>query len=86
MNRVTTVGISSGGLGYVQVLQEVSIMLDLFQLEYSTGKHVTGKITFNANGEITAVKIMNGGSAVVLHTLQLLALLQLPVMFKQLSM
>ena len=64
LNRVTTVGISSGGFGYGSGAAGSLYNAKLVSIGASvTGKHATGKITFNANGEITAVKIMNGGSA-----------------------
>ena len=64
LNRVTTVGISSGGAGYGSGAAGSLYNARLVSIGSSiTGKHATGKITFNANGEITAVKIMNGGSA-----------------------
>ena len=64
LNRITTVGISSGGFGYGSGAAGSLYNARLVSIGASTtGKHATGKITFNANGEITAVKIMNGGSA-----------------------
>ena len=59
LNRVTTVGISSGGAGYGSGAAGSLYNARLVSIGSSiTGKHATGKITFNANGEITAVKIM----------------------------
>ena len=64
LNRITKIGISSGGAGYgsgsagdIYNAQLVSIGSSI------TGKNATAKLTVNGSGTITAVKIMDGGSA-----------------------
>ena len=64
LNRITKIGISTGGAGYgsgtagdVYNAQLVSIGSSV------TGKHATAKLTVDSSGTITAVKVMDGGSA-----------------------
>ena len=64
LNRVTKVGIDSGGAGYGSGTAGDIYNAKLVSIGSSiTGKFATAKLTVNGSGTITAVKLMNGGSA-----------------------
>ena len=63
-NRVTGVTITNGGAGYGSGSAGDLYNAKLVAFGSSiTGKHATAKVTINSSGTITAVKIMDGGSA-----------------------
>jgi len=64
LNRVTKIGISSGGAGYGSGAAGDLYNATLVSIGSSTtGEGATAKLTVNGSGTITAVKLMNGGSA-----------------------
>ena len=63
LNRIVTVGITSAGAGY-GAADSTFYNATLVGTGYSdVGKHATAKITTGSSGEITAITIMDGGSA-----------------------
>ena len=63
-NRVTNLSIVSGGAGYGSGTAGDIYDAKLISIGSSvTGKHATAKLTVNGSGTITAVKVMDGGSA-----------------------
>ena len=64
LNRITNVSIASSGQGYGDGSGGSYYNAELVSIGSSvTGKNATAKITVDANGGITALKIMDGGSA-----------------------
>jgi len=64
LNRVTGLSIVSGGAGYGSGTAGDIYDAKLISIGSSvTGKHATAKLTINGSGTITAVKVMDGGSA-----------------------
>lgn len=64
LNRVTNLSIVSGGAGYGSGTAGDIYDAKLISIGSSvTGKHATAKLTVNGSGTITAVKVMDGGSA-----------------------
>jgi hypothetical protein len=64
LNRVTGLSIVSGGAGYGSGTAGDIYDAKLISIGSSvTGKHATAKLTVNGSGTITAVKVMDGGSA-----------------------
>ena len=64
LNRVTNLSIVSGGTGYGSGTAGDIYDAKLISIGSSvTGKHATAKLTVNGSGTITAVKVMDGGSA-----------------------
>jgi hypothetical protein len=64
LNRITRVSISTGGSGYGSGTAGSFYNAKLVSIGASvTGQHATAKVTVNASGNITDVKIMDGGSA-----------------------
>ena len=64
LNRVVKVGIDSGGAGYGSGAAGDIYNAQLVSIGSSvTGKNATAKLTVNGSGTITAVKLMDGGSA-----------------------
>ena len=64
MNRVTKLSIVNGGAGYGSGTAGDIYNAKLISIGSSaTGKHATAKLTVNGSGTITAVKVMDGGSA-----------------------
>jgi hypothetical protein len=63
-NRITTVAITNGGLGIGTNTATSFYNTSLVGIGTSTvGNHATAKVTVDASGTITDVKIMDGGSA-----------------------
>ena len=63
LNRIVTLGITSAGSGY-GAADSTFYNATLVGTGYSdVGKHATAKITTGSSGEITAITIMDGGSA-----------------------
>ena len=63
LNRIVTVGITSAGAGY-GAADSTFYNATLVGTGYSdVGQHATAKITTGSSGEITAITIMDGGSA-----------------------
>jgi hypothetical protein len=64
LNRITRVAITTGGLGIGSAIATDFYNVGLVGIGTSTvGSHATAKITVDASGTITDVKIMDGGSA-----------------------
>jgi hypothetical protein len=64
LNRITRVTITNGGLGYGSGTATSFYNAGLVGIGTSTvGGHATAKITVDASGTITDIKIMDGGSA-----------------------
>ena len=64
LNRVTKLSVVSGGAGYGSGIAGDLYNASLVAIGSSTtGENATAKITFNGSGTITAVQIMDGGSA-----------------------
>ena len=64
LNRATKIGISSGGAGYGSGAAGDLYNATLVSIGSSTtGEGATAKLTVNGSGTITAVKLMDGGSA-----------------------
>ena len=64
LNRVTKLSIVNGGAGYGSGTAGDIYNAKLIPIGSSvTGKHATAKLTVNGSGTITAVKVMDGGSA-----------------------
>jgi len=64
LNRVTKLSIVNGGAGYGSGTAGDIYNAKLISIGSSvTGKHATAKLTVNGSGTITAVKVMDGGSA-----------------------
>ncbi len=64
LNRVTSLSIVTGGAGYGSGAAGDLYNARLVSIGSSTtGQHATAKVTFDSGGTITAVKIMDGGSA-----------------------
>jgi len=63
-NRITTVSVTNAGAGYGSGTSGNLYNARLVGIGTSTtGSHATARITFNSSGNITAVKIIDGGSA-----------------------
>jgi hypothetical protein len=63
LNRIVTLGITSAGAGY-GAADSTFYNATLVGTGYSdVGKHATAKITTGSSGEITAITVMDGGSA-----------------------
>ena len=63
LNRIVTLGITSAGAGY-GAADSTFYNATLVGTGYSVvGEHATAKITTGSSGEITAITIMDGGSA-----------------------
>ena len=63
LNRIVTLGITSAGTGY-GAADSTFYNATLVGTGYSdVGKHATAKITTGSSGEITAITVMDGGSA-----------------------
>jgi hypothetical protein len=64
LNRITRVAITTGGLGIGSAIATDFYNVGLVGIGTSTvGSHATAKISVDASGTITDVKIMDGGSA-----------------------
>ena len=64
LNRITTVSITDAGAGYGSGTSGNLYNARLVGIGTSTtGSHATARISFNASGTITGVKIIDGGSA-----------------------
>ena len=64
LNRITQLSIVSGGTGYGSGTAGDIYNANLAGIGASTvGSNATAKISFNSSGTITAIKIMDGGSA-----------------------
>jgi hypothetical protein len=64
LNRVTQLSIVEGGAGYGSGTAGDIYNAKLISIGSSTtGKHATAKLTVDGSGTITAVKVMDGGSA-----------------------
>ena len=60
-NRITTVSVTAGGVGYGYGV--AGHLYNAQLVGVSTGAHATAKLTVNSVGNITEVKIIDGGSA-----------------------
>jgi len=64
LNRIIQVGIANSGAGYGNGSAQTFYNAKLVSIGASvTGSDATARVTVNASGNITAVKIMDGGSA-----------------------
>ena len=65
LNRVLTVGIANSGVGYGNGSAGTLYNAKLVSAGAATtqGQHATARLSVNSSGNITAVKIMDGGSA-----------------------
>jgi len=66
LNRIVTLGITNAGAGYGAAnttLYNATLAPTVGAAETVVGKHATAKITTGSSGEITAVTVMDGGSA-----------------------
>jgi len=65
LNRIVTVGITSAGAGYGSADSTFynATLIGTGHTTTDVGKHATAKITTGSSGEITAITIMDGGSA-----------------------
>ena len=72
LNRIVTLGITSAGAGY-GAADSTLYNATLVGTGYSdVGKHATAKITTGSSGEITAITVMDGGSAYGIGNLSLI--------------
>jgi len=62
LNRITKVSISSAGAGYGNGLSSSEDLYNAILGVSTTGNYATARITVNTSGEITGVKIMDGGT------------------------
>ncbi len=62
LNRATSVSIHVAGAGYGDGTGATEYLYNAVLGPSSTGNYATGRVTVNASGNVTAVKIMNGGT------------------------
>ena len=73
LNRITSLSIVNPGSGYGSGAPANIYNARLVSSGSATGKHATAKITVNSSGTITAVKLMDGGSAYGVGTTMVVA-------------